>query len=76
MMRIERLRLVLPAGYEHRAEELGRMVAEYLSQTRDIPNGRIDQLQVQHTLSGNTQDNRSLARSIARQVQQQMKQQQ
>lgn len=43
---IGQLRLHLPAGFEHRAQRIGRLLGAALAQTPDLPGGTIDRLGV------------------------------
>ena len=44
MLRIDRLRIGLPAGMESRADRVARLVGEELAKTRPAAGGRIESL--------------------------------
>jgi hypothetical protein len=46
MLHIERMRLQLPAGYEHRASFIARLVGESLAEYRPSENRKLDSLTI------------------------------
>ena len=62
---IGQLRLQLPAGFEDRAQRIGRLVGEALAQRDDLPAGRIEQLRVGPVQVDVRHSDRVVARRIA-----------
>lgn len=62
---IGQLRLQLPAGFEHRAQRIGRLVGEALVQRDDLPAGHIEQLRVGPVQVDVRHSDQTLARHIA-----------
>lgn len=74
-LKIDRMRLQLPAGFEHRAADIARLLGERLAQGKDLPGGHLDHVQIKHTLNNNSLDNQALANELALQIQQQVRKQ-
>ncbi len=68
MLHIEHLRLRLPAGYEHRAAFIARMVGESLSAYQTTENRKLDSLTIGPVrVSANASD-QEISHSISRRI--------
>jgi hypothetical protein len=59
------LRLQLPAGFEHRAQRIGRLVGEALAGRDDLGSGQVDQLRVGPVQVEADHSDRRIAHQIA-----------
>ncbi|ADW19397.1 hypothetical protein Despr_3270 [Desulfobulbus propionicus DSM 2032] len=66
---IDHLRLQLPAGFEHRAQRIGRLVGEALAGRDDLGFGRVDQLRVGPVQVEADHSDRRIAHQIADAIQ-------
>jgi hypothetical protein len=66
MLNIDHLRLQLPAGFEHRAASIARLVTDRLAHTRFKKSRRIDHLTIHPVRIGNNASDNEIAHQIAR----------
>lgn len=68
MLRIERMRMLLPAGFEHRAATIARLVGESMAEFQPFENRTLDRLTISPVpVSPNATDH-EIARSIAERI--------
>lgn len=65
MLKIDRLRISLPPGYEARAERIARLVADELAALPIQGDARLDRLTVPTVEVGQNASNRQIASSVA-----------
>lgn len=68
MLHIERMRLQLPASYEHRASLIARMVGESLAEFSPSVTGRIERLTVGPVQVLPNASDQEIAHSIAQKI--------
>jgi len=68
MINIDRLQLHLPAGFEHRAGHIGRLVGEHLRRLRATDDATIASLRVRGVEAKTSLDDYRIAERIARAV--------
>lgn len=68
MLHIERLRLHLPPGYQHRADFIARQVGESLAGYRPVENRKLDSLTIGPVRVGPNASDREIARDIAQRI--------
>ena len=65
MLKIDRLRISLPPGYESRADRIARLVADELASLQLQGNAQFDRLTLPMVEVGQNASNRQIASSIA-----------
>ena len=65
MLKIERLRISLPPGYESRADRIARLVADELASLQLQGDAHLDRLTLPTVEVGQNASNRQIASSIA-----------
>lgn len=65
MLTIGRLSLRLPPGFEHRAVEIARLLADGLADVSPAAAGTFDRLQIEHVLPRPDASDRAIAGAIA-----------
>ena len=68
MLHIERMRLQLPAGYEHRAALIARMVGESLAEYQPSENRKLDSLTIGPVRVMPNASDQEIAQNIAQQI--------
>ena len=68
MLHIERMRLQLPAGYEHRAAFIARMVGESLAEYQYAENLKLDSLAIEPIQIMPNDSDQEIAANIAQQI--------
>ncbi len=68
MLHIERLRLQLPAGYEHRASFIARMVGESLAEYQPSENRKLDSLTIGPVQVMPNASDQQIAHNIAQRI--------
>ena len=68
MLHIERMRLQLPAGYEHRASFIARMVGESLVEFQPSENRKIDSLTIGPVQVMPNASDQEIAHNIAQRI--------
>lgn len=72
MIDIDRLKLQLPEGFEHRAGRISRMIGDQLALTPIQSTQRFEQLSIGPVQIGRAATDQQVARDIARAIQQQL----
>lgn len=68
MLHIERLRLQLPPGFEHRAHNIARLVGDHLAGHRHTGSMRLDRLSIQGGDISPHATDRQIAAQLARRI--------
>jgi hypothetical protein len=68
MLHIERMRLQLPAGYEHRASFIARMVGESLAEFLPSENQKLDSLTIGPVQVMPNASDQQIAHNIAQRI--------
>lgn len=68
MLRIERMRMQLPAGFEHRASAIARLVGDSMLTIRISENRTLDRLSVGPVEVSPTATDQEIAHSVAERI--------
>ncbi|MCP4433617.1 MAG: hypothetical protein GY806_21775 [Gammaproteobacteria bacterium] len=68
MLHIERMRLQLPSGYEHRASFIARMVGESLAEFQPSENRKLDSLTIGQVQVMPNASDQEIAHNIAQRI--------
>ena len=68
MLKIERLRMQLPAGYEHRATSISQRVGESLAEVQFTANQSIENLSIGPVRVSPQATDQEIAHSVAQQI--------
>ena len=65
MLQIERMRMRLPAGFEHRASTIARLVGESMAEIQPSENRTLDRLSISPVQVSQNASDQEIAHSIA-----------
>ena len=68
MLHIERMRMQLPAGFEHRASAIARMVGESMSEIHLAENRKLDRLSIGRVRVLPNATDQEVAHSVAERI--------
>ena len=68
MLNIERMRIQLPAGFEHRASTIARLVAESLAEIHPSENRKLDRLSIGPVQVLPNATDQEIAQNVAEQI--------
>lgn len=68
MLHIERMRMKLPAGFEHRASTIGRLVADAMAQFEPAEQRTLERLSIDPVRISPGATDQDIAQSIAEQI--------
>jgi len=68
MLHIERLRMQLPAGFEHRASTIARLVGESMAEIPFSENRTLDRLSVSPVQISPNSTDQEIAQRVAKQI--------
>ena len=68
MLHIERMRMHLPSGFEHRASEIARLVAETLAEIQLTENRTLDRLSISPVQVSQNATDQEIAHSVAERI--------
>ena len=68
MLHIERMRMQLPAGYEHRASNIGRLVGEAMATFHPTEERTLDRLSIRPVQVSPNATDQEIAQNIAERI--------
>jgi hypothetical protein len=68
MLRIERMRMQLPAGFEHRSSTIARLVGEAMGEFHATENRTLDRLSIGPVLVSPNATDQDIANSVAQRI--------
>ena len=68
MLHIERMRMQLPAGFEHRASAIARLVGESMAEFHPIENRTLDKLSIGPVQVSPNATDQEIAHSVAERI--------
>jgi hypothetical protein len=68
MLNIERMRMQLPAGFEHRASTIARLVGESMAEFHPIENRTLDKLSIGPVQASTNATDQEIAHSVAERI--------
>jgi hypothetical protein len=68
MLNIERMRMHLPAGFEHRASAIARLVGESMAEFHPIENRTLDKLSIGPVQASPNATDQEIAHSVAERI--------
>ncbi len=68
MLQIERMRMHLPSGFEHRASTIARLVGESMAEIRPSENRTLDRLSISPVQVSPNATDQEIAHSIAERI--------
>lgn len=68
MLHIERMRMQLPAGFEHRASAIARLVGESMAEIHPTENRTLDRLSISPVQVSPNATDQEIAQSVAERI--------
>lgn len=68
MLQIERMRMRLPAGFEHRASTIARLVGESMAEIQPSENRTLDRLSISPVQVSQNATDQEIACSVAKRI--------
>ena len=68
MLQIEQMRMQLPAGFEHRASTIARLVGELLAEIQPSENRKLDRLSISSVQVTPNESDQEIAHSVAQRI--------
>ncbi len=68
MLRIERMRMQLPTGFEHRASTIARLVGESMAEIHPTENRTLDRLSISPVQVSPNATDQEIAHSVAERI--------